>query len=676
MSATKMQFRRIASSKQLIIDKASDLRHVLALDEALWAVNGMPTDAVIFNNDFLNYMDVDKNLRIRPAELKNAITWLLATLKSYHGIDQASSAISIDDLNLEDSQDAREIADCINLLMNNLGRNSEKVITLGEISSKDTLYLNTALNGDGVIIAEHIEDEAIKAYVMAIEKSEGAISDVSQNQGIDLTKLTQFSQDLAIYLDWQNQAPVVFSASLVELLSLFQKLTPKFTEFFNFCELANYNLVSNFKFDGANINGYNIVEVNQFFANAPLGELKGNGLLSLEAWINPLYKDDFARLLSLVCENNFLSNHEVLTYEDFEILKNKLTPLIIYYNKKPNSKFDSYSNDLLVEWSSNGVYQKTLDLINQDLKVSVAINAFDKLKKLIIYQNYMIEFVNNYVNLERLFDPHHHSLIQPGYVVLDGRHFSLVNKVTNLDEHKKIISRSNICVIYVEVSSGIVNNAAKKILAVAITAGTMRNIFVGKTGIFISLDKQEFDVKIIDLIQQPVSIKEALQAPFFKFGEFSSKQADRFFSLKSQQLDKNVSSDISSGNLIPNITDSNNNKTNIPMLLMGGGVGLAALGSAFAFIANTLKNVSIWNILAVFAGVLLIISAPILLVSLTKLYNRCVSDFLAASSWAINPKMRLSNRMSLIFSHAPKLPKTKIIIKGGDVINGFFKKLK
>ena len=41
-------------------------------------------------------------------------------------------------------------------------------------------------------------------------------------------------------------------------------------------------------------------------------------------------------------------------------------------------------------------------------------------------------------------------------------------------------------------------------------------------------------------------------------------------------------------------------------LLMGGGIGLAAIGSAVAFIAQSLKNVSFWNVLAVFLIILLI----------------------------------------------------------------------
>ncbi|MGE4565609.1 MAG: hypothetical protein AB7F32_12110, partial [Victivallaceae bacterium] len=48
--------------------------------------------------------------------------------------------------------------------------------------------------------------------------------------------------------------------------------------------------------------------------------------------------------------------------------------------------------------------------------------------------------------------------------------------------------------------------------------------------------------------------------------------------------------------------------------------------------------------------------APMLSVSLVKLWSRSITDFLAAGSWAVNPRMRLSNRMGLFFTHKPAIP--------------------
>ena len=92
------------------------------------------------------------------------------------------------------------------------------------------------------------------------------------------------------------------------------------------------------------------------------------------------------------------------------------------------------------------------------------------------------------------------------------------------------------------------------------------------------------------------------------------------------------------------------------MLLMGGGVGLAALGSSVAFIANSVQNVAAWKIVAVLFGIAFTISAPMMLVSIVKLMNRRVSDFFAAGGWAVNLQMRLSRKMGLLFTRRPKIP--------------------
>ena len=226
--------------------------------------------------------------------------------------------------------------------------------------------------------------------------------------------------------------------------------------------------------------------------------------------------------------------------------------------------------------------------------------------------------------------------------------------------------------MYLELSTGTADKLRKMTLAVAITSGTMRNIFVGKHGVYLTADNTEWDAKIIDLVQQPVSFTEALQTPFYRFGEFVGKQADRFFSAKVQNMESDVTKTVTqAANAKPPADPAKQQTPAVSgsMMLMGGGVGLAALGSSVAFIANSLKNVSLWNVVAVFAGIILIISGPIMLVSVIKLLNRCVSDFFAASGWAINPKMRLSRKMGRLFTYRPKFPQS-IFLKG-DIVELF-----
>ena len=69
---------------------------------------------------------------------------------------------------------------------------------------------------------------------------------------------------------------------------------------------------------------------------------------------------------------------------------------------------------------------------------------------------------------------------------------------------------------------------------------------------------------------------------------------------------------------------------------MGGGVALAALGSAFAYIAKSLSDVkSILIILAVIAVAILAVIVPTSIVAMVKLRRRDLSAILAGSGWAI-----------------------------------------
>ena len=117
--------------------------------------------------------------------------------------------------------------------------------------------------------------------------------------------------------------------------------------------------------------------------------------------------------------------------------------------------------------------------------------------------------------------------------------------------------------------TGPVANQRKMTLAVAVTSGDIRHIFVGQTGVFADAAKVEWDAKVIDLVQQPVSLGEAIRSPFYRFGEFTSKQANRFFSAKSEAMEKSLAGSIAAPKpqQAPAFSGA--------MLLMGGGVGIA-----------------------------------------------------------------------------------------------------
>ena len=97
-------------------------------------------------------------------------------------------------------------------------------------------------------------------------------------------------------------------------------------------------------------------------------------------------------------------------------------------------------------------------------------------------------------------------------------------------------------------------------------------------------------------------------------------------------------------------------------MLLSGGLGIAALGSAFAFIASSLQGISFSTVMAVLLGIMLIFGGPIILISLIKLFNRNLSRFFEANGNAINMKMRLSLKMGRFFTFIPRIPFSMLVM--------------
>ena len=361
----------------------------------------------------------------------------------------------------------------------------------------------------------------------------------------------------------------------------------------------------------------------------------------------------------------------VLTRTAWESFSGKFAGFIDYRRRFEDSgKFAAYSREDLIRLSDPERIGKLRTLISEDLEAAGVLSGGAALHKLLMFQKYMLEFLNNFVTLGALFDPERISLIQAGKLVMDGRHFTLVTPVLNQAEHKRIATLSDICTMYVEVSFGRPDAPPPRTLAVAVTSGNMRNLFVGKRGIFFPAGSSAgvADAKVVDFIEQPVSISEALISPFFKFAAFVGKQADRFFSAKSAEAQKELGGAID-GKLASPAKPAQTPAVSGSMMLMGGGIGIAAIGSSVAFIVKSLQHVSVLNVLVVLLGIIMIFGGPMVVVALIKLFRRNIARFLEASGCAVNRRMRLSRRMGLIFTFTPPISYAHLLRK--DLVRAF-----
>ena len=678
MKEHRPTFQKIAGCRQIVIKTVQDLASAVSLDPAHWAVTGMPLDAVIFDPDFLELMDTDHNNRIRPDELRNAVNWLLGILKDPSGIEEGSPVLKLSAINPE-AEGATVLLSAARIILKNLGTPESDELTLEQVTDRRNLVLNSCGNGDGVITAENNDNPLLAEYVRDAITVCGSVTDVSGLPGIDVAIAEKFRKELEKYFQWHSEEKG-------EVLFPYGERTPELYEKYIAVEeiLNHYFFLCNAvagsgtdRFSGmTSFDPLNSSAMKDFLKNAPCAMPDPERILSLSGWINPEMGSALIPFSALAHELGLTAEAECITENEWKEIVRKLLPRKEWLARTPEGAVNTLSCEKVNEYLEKNITADALALIEKDAAVKEEIEAYGSLRKLIHYQRGMIEFVNNFINLSALFNPEKFSILQFGHLIMDGRHYTLCCKVPDVAAHKKIIMRCNVCVMYVALTTGKPDALKKMTLAVAVTSGTMRDIFIGRPGVFISNDGVEWDATVIDFVQQPVSLWEAIQMPFIRFGEFLEKQADKFFTSKSKAMETDLSKDLTKGKvpgeIVQTATKQQTPAVSGSMMLMGGGIGIAALGSAFVLIVNTVKDIPVWKILTVLIGIIFVVSGPVILISVIKLCRRYISDFLSAGGWAVNPRMRLSNRMGMIFTHIPDLP-AGIRYLYGDLIAKFSK---
>lgn len=664
-------FEKVGGSLQPVVNSAEDILKLYSLPPAYWSVTSIAVESVAMDEQFLAFLDDDHNGRIRVDEVKRAIAFVQKCLVCYENLEKGSDVLRFSDLNKEDP-DGAAILSSAELAMKNTGFSDPCEITLQNICDRGRIIAAGLANGDGIIPPGMLEDPLMRSAGELVMQLFGKSVDASGMEGFNGESLKKFSAEMLAYVNWKeapsaSETILPFGAETEACFAAFRDVEGAFNDYFELCaEAALFGIDPRQGDYSANL--MNREDAAALLQKAPLCIPSPDAVFDRNVRLNPLYKEKTERFFELV-----LRGKETLDAEEWEALKAKFSPYKAWLDAKPSALFDTADFEMLLCIRKEDAAAKLQALIDADLSHAGEIATFDKVRKLILYQKYLKIFLRNYVNLRVLFDPAGESILLAGTLVMDGQNFRLSTRVTSIPEHKKIAVKSNICVMYVNARTGPKDAVRQMTLAIAVTSGEMSNLFVGKCGVFFTPDEEAWDAKVVDFIQQPVSVSEALKMPFIRFGEFVGKQLDKFFSARSKEFEQGVDKSLKQGAVNPKAPAAPKQQTPAvsgSMMLMGGGVGLAAIGSSFAFIAQTLKNVSYWNVLGVFLVIVLLFGGPMVVISLVKLFRRNMAVFLEAGGLALNKRMRLSHTMGKIFSSKMYVP-YRNRSRNADVIHTF-----
>lgn len=315
-------------------------------------------------------------------------------------------------------------------------------------------------------------------------------------------------------------------------------------------------------------------------------------------------------------------------------------------------------------------------------------DALADLERLLLLHRWLIEVTNNVVNFSAIYDAGQVALVDAGSLVIDGRRLEFCLHVADRVAHRQLSERSSLFLVYVQIES--LDGDATFDVVAPVTSGQLGRIYVGKRGLFIDREGRQFDCHVVEIVDNPISVAEAMRAPFRKVGAFVVERLEQLSSLPLGKLTEAAKpapavapAGVAPGAaalpalaalpapLLPTPAPAAPHPPPAPVeapakppastwtlqnTVLSGGLAFAALGSAGAYALTTLSQVHPLRLMAWLSAILTAVALVAGLLGWLKLHRRDVAYLLEANGWAVNVVMPITRRVGLYFTRVPELP--------------------
>jgi len=348
----------------------------------------------------------------------------------------------------------------------------------------------------------------------------------------------------------------------------------------------------------------------------------------------------------------------------WETVKRRFEPFEQWLNARPETKVSSLGAEKLRGYLEGPYSGLVRTLLAETHETVPRLANIALVEKLIVLQAYLLDFTNNFVSFPHLYSPDQRAIFEMGSLVMDGRRFNFAVSADNRAEHVSIAKSSDIFILYVQVAA----QPTPYEVAIPVTSGGKGNLVVGKRGVFVDVKRRTWDAKVVEIVENPISLSEAILSPFRRIGELISGKIEQLTTTASKKLDATTQQALGEiGSPVagsPQAAEQSASQA-APSgagrgalaggLLAGGGVAIAALSSALAYISKIASEKGLMLILGGVGGALVAFILPSVILAFIKLRRRDLSAILEGSGWAINTRMKLSHRQARFFTERPSI---------------------
>ena len=650
-----MKFKQFGRSCQLDLDSPESLRHILQLDESLWAATSAPISALRADSTFLAYLDQDDNGRINTRDVCEAVRWTLARLVKPDGLAAGRSSLQLAEIEGAIVGGAA-VLDSARYILAAAGTPDAEEIDLKAVKAFLTDLDKQARNGDGIVVPEAAEDPETMAFIQDVIVCTGGLPDAGGSVGVSPALCAGLCEGARAYTAWQAEreaddgdAILTLGTDTPQRYAVYAAHAAAIDRFFAVCGTLSFNApvaepMTRPLPAAAGVDLSLPTAINGYLGAQLIAAPTDDGALPLKpSLINPAYRDWVQALRERVLAAVTRDAPDVLSFELWQTVKRAMAPYSDYLSRRPDTPAAQLSTEQRQRYAQGDWLERIAALSDADTLVSQIKKSARELEKLLLYHAHLLRLVNNFVSFSQLYDPAQRALFEMGSAVIDGRWFSLAFRVDDITKHLAMAKSSNLFVLYLEVTAH--DGTPAYTVAVPSTSGSRGNLGPAKRGVFFDVDGREFDARVSRILENPISIREALVAPFVRLWGFVLGRIESMSTSSEKALQQNTDALLQMPATPP--------ATGAPPsagMLMGLSVSVAAVGSAFAFIAKSLAALHPYQIAASLMGAALVVMVPVTLIAILKLSRQDLSSLLEACGWAVNSRMRPSREQRKQFT--------------------------
>ena len=314
----------------------------------------------------------------------------------------------------------------------------------------------------------------------------------------------------------------------------------------------------------------------------------------------------------------------------------------------------------IAEWEAAKAAAETA---NADA-LAAAKAEFMPLRKLLLLHRDFYRLLRNFVTLEDFYDYDKKTIasFEAGTLIIDQRACHLCIRVNDPAKHDAQAPLSGMYLLYCHCENKKTGKTAN--IVAAMTQGEIKNLSIGKNGVFYDNDGLDYDATVTKIIDNPISIRQAFWTPYRKFSKWIEEKINK----SAAEKDAKAFDDMTAKADAATAKEGEAPKPAFDIAKFAGifaaiGMALGMIGTALAAVAKGMSGFAWWQYLIIFVCILLVISGPSMVMAWLKLRRRNLAPVLNANGWAINADAiisvpfgkTLTEQVAFPFIKAPKM---------------------